>query len=79
MTDKPHQRPARTTPAHGAQLRDALAKILPTPEAAQALGRKPQTLRRWACDGSGPIKPIRINGRLHWAVADLQKILNGEV
>ena len=76
MNDKPHK---RTTPAHVAQLRDALAKILPTPEAAQALGRQPQTLRRWACDGSGPIKPIRINGRLHWAVADLQKLLNGGV
>ncbi|WP_051849238.1 hypothetical protein [Thiomonas sp. FB-Cd] len=79
MNDKPHQRPTRITPHHVSQLRDTLAKILPTPEAAQALGRQPQTLRRWACEGSGPITPIRINGRLHWAVADLQKLLNGEV
>lgn len=48
---------------------------LPTKEAAQHLGRCPQTLRRWACLGDGPIKPVRISGRLAWKVSDLRTLL----
>ncbi|MFM0011646.1 DNA-binding protein [Paraburkholderia sediminicola] len=50
---------------------------LPTDEAAPVLNRKPQTLRKWACLENGPIRPLRINGRLAWKVADLQALLNG--
>ena len=46
-----------------------------TPEAAQHLNRRPQTLRGWACTESGPIRPVRINGRLAWKVSDLKKLL----
>ena len=49
---------------------------LPTNEAAPPIHRKPQTLRKWACSG-GPIKPVRINGRLAWKVSDLKSLLNG--
>ena len=52
-----------------------LNQTLPTILAAQALNRKPQTLRKWACLECGPIRPIRINGRLAWRVADLKKLL----
>ena len=52
---------------------------LSTHEAAAALNRAPQTLRRWACEESGPIRPIRINGRLAWRVGDLRRVLAGEV
>lgn len=45
-----------------------------TSEAAYHLGRKPQTLRKWACYGDGPIRPVRINGRLAWCIADLIRI-----
>jgi hypothetical protein len=49
---------------------------LPTPEAAFHLNRAQQTLRLWAMrDGSGPIRPIRINGRLAWPVSDLRRVL----
>jgi hypothetical protein len=48
-----------------------------TNEAAFHLGRKPQTLRKWACNDDGPIRPIRINGRLSWAVDDIKNLLNG--
>jgi len=48
---------------------------LPTPEAAFHLNRRPQTLRGWACLENGPIRPLRINGRLAWPVASLKKIL----
>ena len=50
---------------------------LPTNEAAAAINRAPQTLRKWACLESGPIRPIRINGRLAWRVADLLMLLQG--
>ncbi len=54
-----------------------LPAVLPTDEAAAAINRAPQTLRKWACLENGPIRPIRINGRLAWRVADLQALLMG--
>ncbi len=54
-----------------------LPLILATKEAAQVINRAPQTLRKWACLENGPIRPIRINGRLAWRVSDLNKLLNG--
>jgi len=48
---------------------------LPTNEAAFHLNRAEQTLRLWACDESGPLRPIRINGRLAWPVAELRRVL----
>lgn len=54
-----------------------LPAVLPTEEAAAAINRAPQTLRKWACLENGPIRPIRINGRLAWRVCDLQNLLHG--
>jgi hypothetical protein len=45
--------------------------------AAFHLTRKPQTMRAWACHEDGPLRPIRINGRLAWSVADIKRLLNG--
>jgi hypothetical protein len=59
--------------------RAGLPEILPTNEAAAAINRAPQTLRKWACLENGPIRPIRINGRLAWRVSDLQLLLSGGV
>jgi ABC-type transporter Mla subunit MlaD len=42
--------------------------------AAYHLGRKVQTLRKWACYENGPVRPIRIHGRLAWSVADLRRL-----
>lgn len=56
----------------------SLPEVLSTEAAAAALNRKPQTLRKWACLENGPIRPIRINGRLAWKAADLAKLINGE-
>ena len=55
-----------------------LPAILGTNEAAATIDRRPQTLRRWACLEDGPIRPIRINGRLAWRVSDLQALLVGD-
>lgn len=53
--------------------------FLPTEESAFHISRKPQTLRRWACHGTGPIQPVRQYGRLAWRVSDLARLMNGEV
>ena len=67
-----NQLPALATLARG---RDTLTNA----EAASAINRAPQTLRIWACLENGPIRPIRIKGRLAWRVSDLQALLSGEV
>lgn len=46
-----------------------------TAAAAHYLNRRPQTLRGWACLENGPIRPIRIHGRLAWPVAGIRKVL----
>lgn len=57
--------------------RAVLPEVLNTKAAAASINRKPQTLRKWACLENGPIRPVRINGRLAWRVSDLQVLLNG--
>jgi len=46
-----------------------------TAAAAYYTNRQQQTLRGWACHEDGPIRPIRINGRLAWPVAQLRTLL----
>lgn len=48
---------------------------LPTSEAAAHLSRAPQTLRLWAMRDDGPLRPMRVNGRLAWPVAELRRVL----
>jgi hypothetical protein len=49
-----------------------------TATAAYYLNRRPQTLRAWACFETGPIRPMRINGRLAWRVADIKAVMGVE-
>jgi hypothetical protein len=56
-----------------------LPRAATTAEAAKALNRAPQTLRKWACLENGPIRPIRINGRLAWPLDKIAALLNGGV
>lgn len=46
-----------------------------TATAAYHLNRQPQTLRGWACKEDGPLRPVRVNGRLAWKTADLRSLL----
>lgn len=48
---------------------------VPTPQAAHYLNRRPQTLRGWACNEDGPLRPIRVSGRLAWNVAQIKSLL----
>ena len=46
-----------------------------TAAAAHYLNRRPQTLRGWACLENGPLRPIRLHGRLAWRTDDLRRLL----
>lgn len=48
-----------------------------TATAAFYLNRRPQTLRVWACYEKGPIRPVRIYGRLAWPIAIIRALLKG--
>lgn len=46
-----------------------------TAAAAHYLNRRPQTMRGWACLQTGPLRPVRIHGRLAWPVAEIRRVL----
>ena len=48
---------------------------VPTEQAAYYLSRRPQTLRGWACNEDGPLRPLRVNGRLAWPMAAIRELL----
>lgn len=48
--------------------------LVSTNEAARLLCLRPQTLRKWAMDGSGPIQPIKIGNRLRWRFIDIEEL-----
>lgn len=62
----------KTFPPLALETRDTV----PTENAAFYLHRKEQTLRAWACHENGPIRPIRVFGRLNWPVPVIRKILS---
>ena len=65
--------------------RTEVEQTVDTVEAASLLRVRPQTMRRWACERTGPaldthgnrLSPRRVFGRLRWAVADIKKVLSG--
>lgn len=56
-----------------------LPETLSTAAAAAALNRKPRTLNKWACTRTGPVQPVRINGRLAWPAQAIANLLRGAV
>jgi hypothetical protein len=54
--------------------RTGVEQTVDTATAAILTGYQPQTLRRWACHGSGPVQPRRVNGRLKWIVSELRAL-----
>lgn len=46
-----------------------------TETAAFHLSREPQTLRVWACKENGPLRPLRVHGRLAWPTAEIRRLL----
>ena len=69
------EHPNEAKAAHFAALDAETRVAVDTATAAHHLSRQPQTLRAWACREDGPLRPVRINGRLAWPVADLRRVL----
>jgi hypothetical protein len=57
-------------------LEEVTRPILSTKEVAYYLNRKPQTVRTWACNGNGPIRPLprKGGGPLDWATPDVKRL-----
>lgn len=55
-----------------------IRSAIPTDDAAFHLCLSPQTLRVWACYQTGSIKPVKVNGRLLWPVAEIIKLIQGK-
>ena len=68
-------RKAVTAPPQFPPLESVTSPTVITEQAGFYLNRRPQTMRVWACREDGPIRPIRINGRLAWPVAELRRVL----
>jgi hypothetical protein len=61
---------------HAFKSLDAIERpTLTTAEAAYFLNRQPQTLRNWAIRNDGPVKCVRIGGRLAWPTSDIRALL----
>ena len=68
-------RQARPSAPHPALANETRTHV-PTACAAFWLNRSPQTLRAWACFENGPVRPVRVGGRLAWPVAAIKGLLN---
>jgi hypothetical protein len=68
-----------TVPTDARRLFESVGVVqtVSTAEAAVLLGLAKQTLLRWSSTGDGPIRPIRLNGRLRWSVADIRALVGG--
>lgn len=64
--------------SNGPSLAEETRTHVATARAAFWLNRKEQTLRMWACYENGPLRPVRINGRLAWSVAEIRRLLGQE-
>ena len=79
MFNNPRGLAMATTEFQPTPLHRETRTAIPTHEAAFHLNRTQQTMRLWACKENGPIRPIRINGRLAWSVDALRGLLGGAV
>jgi len=64
----------RHHPGNFPPLEQETRTVVDTDCAAYHLNREPQTLRVWACKENGPLRPMRIHGRLAWPVAALRRL-----
>ena len=74
MHHSPQAREGATGAAFVALAAETRAAV-DTATAAYHLNRQPQTLRGWACKEDGPLRPVRVHGRLAWPVAELRRVL----
>ena len=63
------------TPKQFPPLESVNRPAVDTAAAAYYLNRQQQTLRGWACHEDGPLRPIRVNGRLAWPTKKIRELL----
>lgn len=71
-------KPTESSPATGAvypPLEAVTKPTLTTAEYAYYLNIKSQTARVHACKENGPLRPRRVNGRLHWPTLETKQLL----
>lgn len=59
------------------RLPDEQRTTVDTATAAYYLNRQPQTMRAWASSEQGPLRPLRLGGRLAWSVREIKQLLAG--
>lgn len=65
----------KNTPELFPTLESVTRPTVETASAAFYLNRRSQTLRAWACHEDGPLRPVRVNGRLAWPVGEIKRVL----
>lgn len=70
-----HRKHGASAAATFTPLCDETRVIVDTATAAHHLNRRPQTLRIWACLENGPLRPVRVSGRLGWRVDEIRRLL----
>lgn len=87
MFNKPHGANMANATHHSTEVRQAATgptfvtldretrAAVDTETAAYHLSREPQTLRVWACKENGPLRPLRVHGRLAWPTAEIRRLL----
>lgn len=86
MFNAPHGANMENATNHSTEVRADAAPTFPpldretratvdTETAAYHFSREPQTLRVWACKENGPLRPLRVNGRLAWPTAEIRRLL----
>lgn len=63
------------TPKQFPPLESVTRTAVDTAAAAFYLNRQQQTLRCWACHEDGPLRPLRVNGRLAWPTQKIRELL----
>jgi|LakMenEpi03Aug12_release.lakeMendotaPanAssembly.Ray.scaffolds.fasta_scaffold3373281_1 hypothetical protein len=56
---------------------DVTRDLLTTDETAFYLGLKPQTLRKWHCEGKGIIRPVYIGSKPMYKKTAVQQVIAG--
>lgn len=46
--------------------------------AAYHLNRSPNTLRGWACNENGPLRPDRVHRQLMWPITEIRALCEAE-
>lgn len=57
----------------------ALPVMLDARQLARLCGRGEATARRWARDGTGPVRALKVGGQWRWNAADVERALGVEV